>query len=580
MSITTTRYALTAEQQAVIDLASSAPTSPLIINARAGSGKTATLIELLSHLSGKISLQAFNRSIADELKAKTTSLPLDLRLRLNISTVHGFGLAALRAANRKPQVMGGKLSFVLKDLMRGDPRLASDDDLWQNTSLIRKLAGFFKQSGFGILPTSKEDLFPAFGDKLSAQMLADHHDLFQDRAGDTPEEEIIEWAFKLLEASNARQSAVDFDDMIYFPLLFSLPIPPHAHVLIDEAQDINAVRRELAFRAAGPSGRVIAVGDPNQAIYGFTGAATDSLDRIAHRAKAPTLPLSICWRCDEAIIAEAQRLVPDIKPRPGAPAGLVETMPYLGRGKATLSPQQEKRLGDLAFRVVADTAMSVAETDEYLQLKGIRDGEPGLIARLQPGDVILCRLNKPNLAVALALIHEGKPCKIEGRDIGENLLRHVKAANPAYQHVPVAELIHDLDSYLDKELAMLLSKNKSEAVMALFTDEVAAANLLLDRALSLRSNATFDDVETIVKQLFGDDLLARDIILLSSIHKSKGREWPRVYILGKPDYLPFHLAKLPWEKEAERNLEYVAITRAQHHLIMVSGVQAALEPKK
>ena len=59
------------------------------------------------------------------------------------------------------------------------------------------------------------------------------------------------------------------------------------------------------------------------------------------------------------------------------------------------------------------------------------------------------------------------------------------------------------------------------------------------------------------------------VLTLSTVHKSKGREWQRVYILGRAKYMPSPYAKKAWQIEQESNLEYVAITRAIAELIDV-----------
>jgi superfamily I DNA/RNA helicase len=55
-------------------------------------------------------------------------------------------------------------------------------------------------------------------------------------------------------------------------------------------------------------------------------------------------------------------------------------------------------------------------------------------------------------------------------------------------------------------------------------------------------------------------------ITLSSVHKSKGREWERVFILDFGTYMPSKYAKKDWQKIQENNLIYVAITRAKRYL--------------
>ena len=64
-------------------------------------------------------------------------------------------------------------------------------------------------------------------------------------------------------------------------------------------------------------------------------------------------------------------------------------------------------------------------------------------------------------------------------------------------------------------------------------------------------------------------------ITLSTVHKSKGREWQRVFILGRNMYMPSRYARQQWQLDQENNLIYVAITRSQNELVYVE-----LEPKK
>ena len=535
---------LTPEQLAIIEHAATSR-NHLVVDAKAGSGKTSTLLELLPKLKGSVSFQAFNKSIATEVQAKATNkYGLVASMNWNISTVHALGLSIFRKAGQKPQVSGGKSSFMLKDLIK-EERPRDDDPIHLNTTHIRNLVGYAKASGLGI--RSSQEHFPEITDKQAWYDIGEHFDLWDDLQGGMEPEQAIEWAIDLLLRSNKRLSMVDFDDMIYLPLLHNMTPPTFQNVLIDEAQDINATRRELAFRVLAPGGKLIAVGDPNQAIYGFTGAAADSLPRIKERAQADVLPLTICWRCDSGIIKAAQQFVPTIRARPNAPTGTV-----------------------VHVNVMADSGMashggfSVPQMQDFLDMP-------------QPGDAILCRLNRPNVAAALGLIRRGQKARIEGRDIGQRLLGHVKACNDAYAFAKMHELLSDLEYHSAQEEARLLQK-KRESAAALLVDECDAASLLIERAIEQHGpNATWAQLEALFQTLFGDDVSAKDVVTLSSVHKAKGREWPRVFILGYSDYMPFFAATMDWELEQEDNLRYVAITRSEHELIFVHGVQSALD---
>jgi DNA helicase-2/ATP-dependent DNA helicase PcrA len=71
------------------------------------------------------------------------------------------------------------------------------------------------------------------------------------------------------------------------------------------------------------TGRLVAVGDRNQAIYGFTGADSDALDLIAKAVNATLFPLTVSHRCPKLVIIEAQRYVSHIEASPSAPLGEV-----------------------------------------------------------------------------------------------------------------------------------------------------------------------------------------------------------------------------------------------------------------
>lgn len=506
----------------------------LIVEARAGSGKTATLFEIVEEVESTFFIGAYNKAIATELQGKAARrFNMLKKAELQISTVHSHGLRAFTKNGFKSKILGDKLSFMLKDQL--NVKFSSSDDIWRNMGKIRQLVSHAKGAGVGL--TSAYETFGEIDDYSAWASIADHHRIFAEIAGKTPEDVLIEQAMRLMKDSIQRTNAVDFDDMIYLPLYLNLTMPTYRDVLIDEAQDINATRRELMFRSVQPrDGRLIAVGDPYQAIYGFTGADTDSLNNIERRAQSlgnvARLPLTICWRCDADIIASANKQVPDIKARPNAPSGTVKTIDF-------------------------------AE-DNFLDLP-------------TPGDAILCRLNKPNIAVCLGLLRRGVRARIEGRDIGERLLTHVRKSTDAYAHQDLSLTILDLENYRDVEIGKLVQKNKPESTIAMIEDEIEAAMLLCERASEVQEGkADYSHVAALVADLFGDDLTKASVVL-SSIHKAKGREWRRVFILGFADWMPFFAAKADWEKVQEQNLIYVGKTRAEKELIFVNGAKDAIE---
>ena len=84
-----------------------------------------------------------------------------------------------------------------------------------------------------------------------------------------------------------------------------------------------------------------------------------------------------------------------------------------------------------------------------------------------------------------------------------------------------------------------------------------------------------------IEQLF--DEKRRGLLTLSTIHKAKGLEWPTVFILDARTLMPSKWAQLPWQKVQERNLQYVAVTRAKLNCFYITSncwrsVEAAAPP--
>ena len=97
--------------------------------------------------------------------------------------------------------------------------------------------------------------------------------------------------------------------MIYMPLIKRMKFWGFRWVFVDEAQDTNPARRAMIRAMLAPGGRVVAVGDRHQAIYGFAGADADSLDLIAADFNASRLPLTTTYRCPQAVVSFAQQWV-------------------------------------------------------------------------------------------------------------------------------------------------------------------------------------------------------------------------------------------------------------------------------
>jgi DNA helicase-2/ATP-dependent DNA helicase PcrA len=496
------------QQAAFLDWAVNGSGSCILI-AVAGAGKTTVMLEAGVRMPGDVLYVAYNKDVADETQAKLKKMGVDWK-KMRASTVHSAGFSMIRKASPGVQVDGNKARHIFD-------RCASET-LQPRMGEVLKLVSLAKQSAFGTAGPSIED----DGAWLD---LGEHYDVFDDYASTDARLPMVKLAQTILAESNADLETVDYDDMVYLPVLHQLPCWRHAVVMVDEAQDTNAARRALIRVLLRKGGRLIAVGDPAQAIYGFTGADSNSLDLIAKDFNAARLPLTITYRCPKQVVAVAQQWVSHISAADTAPEGEVTQIAYE------------------AFLERNDLTGSAA---------------------------VLCRLNKPLVSLAFALLRRRIPCKIAGReDVGAGL----KKLLTRWKLTGLDALEHKLDEYLARTTTKLLAK-KQEARIAAVEDQVETAKVII-QATRESKQYTVAAAVAWIDGMFTDERYLSGMLLLSSIHKSKGREWEHVYWLDQAGTCPNKWARQDWQIEQEKNLQYVCATRAKQCLTDI-----IVEPKK
>lgn len=209
-----------------------------VVIARAGSGKTSTIVEGFKYLpKGKKTLMvAFNKSIADELKQRAPSY-------VDVMTLHSLGFRAIKQSFGEVILENDKSRTLVSSLI-GD-----DYDLWELNQSICKCVSLCK----GFLcdtPKGIGDLIDKFGIEVF----------------DLKREKFIEYVIKTLGLAKAKKQVVDFDDMIWFPFVYRMNVGKWDIVFVDEAQDLNAAQIAMVLSAIKPSGKIIAVGDPAQCV--------------------------------------------------------------------------------------------------------------------------------------------------------------------------------------------------------------------------------------------------------------------------------------------------------------------------
>lgn len=533
----------------------------MVVVARAGTGKTFTLIGGAKKVSGielpgvvpsdqqaaiwdtmmesrgakSMAIVCFNKPIAEELKTK---VPPGCRAQTN----HSLGSAALRRAFKlvggdegegiSPHRVSDHIEAVL-----GKPRQEINKETPGLMKALTDLVALCKQNLVGFSPESKV-WTPAGLDSYWAPALdelAGYYGIeLATEEGRPFSDKVYTMVPQLLERGKdvRADSCIDFNDMIWLPVVLDLPVFQNDLLMVDEAQDLNRCQQALVRKAGR---RIVMVGDPKQAIYGFAGADVDSIPRmLAELGETPNgvaeFPLNVTRRCGRAIVKEAQRLVPDFYAHESN-----------GEGKVTRALYDDGR-GTSKDPVPAGSPVSYHR-------------------QVQDNDMVLCRVNAPLVSQCFRFIRMGRTANIQGRDIGKGISDLIDKLVPA----TVQELVSKVDAWKFTEMGKENARrNPSESRLIAIGDKA-------DCIISFTEGAnTVHDVKARISEIFTDDRSKRGI-KLSSIHKAKGLEADRVFFLRPPGAeCPHPLAKSDWEIRQELNLEYVAITRAKEELVYVT----------
>lgn len=471
----------------------------LIVRARAGTGKTTVLIEGVKRAPEKsILICAFSKIIQEELQRR---IPKD-KLGIVAQTLHSVGFQCIRNFRDRIKVEFGSA--------RADDLAARVCGKYAPDSVI-KLVSKLHTKGREIAPHAR-----VLGDLTE---IAYNFDCEPDDnwAASGFDLEYIELrALEAMElASNVKAGdTIDGSDMIFLPVRNHWLTKKYDMVVVDEAQDMTTAQLEIAQGVLKTGGRMCVIGDDRQAIFGFRGADSDSLDRLKRELKAGELGLTVTYRCGVSIVREAQRLVPDFEAGPDNHPGEVN---------------------DLQFVKLVDS--------------------------VGPGDFVLSRLNGPLVSLAMKFLMKGKRTRIAGRDIGKGLVALVRK----FRATSVPDFLRKVGAWEDKEVARLevqLSKlptNKQAPVTSKIEGIQDKANMLISLAEGAKN---IQGIQDRIESLFSDDGLgAEGMITCSSVHKAKGLEADRVFVL---------VDTLRNYNLEEKNIEYVALTRAKKSLFLVT----------
>lgn len=481
MSFSPSKY-----QQAIFDFVTGS-TGNAVVNAVAGSGKTTTIVKALTLIPNNLStcFLAFNKSIVNELQERVPS-------HVNVQTLHSLGWSAIGRTYNRPKLNSRKIFEIINELVEVWKQQDSDFDgeLYDREYLSRvsKLADLLRVD----LCETPEEL----------ELLAIKHDI-----------EVIngecKHAFEVVQKALQDKTQFDFTDMLYVAATDSnIKMFKYDWIFVDECQDLNKAQQQLLKNIMKPTSRFIAVGDPQQAIYGFAGADVNSFRNLVNFSNTTELPLSVNYRCGKNIINKAKVLVSHLE----------------------------------YFENAID-----GEVRENASVKDIEDG-----------DMVLCRNTAPLVQLCLEFISKGRKATVKGSDIGANLINLVKKSK--------ARNLNGVWSYLENELAKVYRKlslrypHESQEDLCnmpsyrLLSEKITVLQIISDQSQSVTNP---QNLISKIGEIFSEKI---EGIMLSTIHKAKGLESNNVFIIER-GLMPSKYAKQAWQKEQERNLEYVAYTR-------------------
>lgn len=480
----------------------------LILVAVAGAGKTTTILNGATLMRGFVNICAYNKKISTEIngKLKAANQPT----RIQAGTFHSFGLRNWRKQYPKLAIVGRKVPDLCE-------KLKIPEELH---NFVVELVSLGKQRAIGVIGE--------INNIVLWHDIVEHYDVDESlpdkkalAGADQMVEDGIGYAIQVYQKSlDMDADIIDFDDMILAPLIHQCRIWQNDWLLVDEAQDTNPARRELAKKMLKPGGRAIFVGDPAQAIYGFTGADNDSLDIIEREFQCMSLPLTITYRCPKRVVDLARNWHGHITAADSAPEGSVSEI-------------TEAQFAQLPPDMLTSKA------------------------------AMLCRTTAPLVSQAYGMIRRGIPCHIEGKAIGVGLLNFIGK----WKTGTISVLERRMDEHVEKEVKKFMEKKQEKKAEAL-VEKVECIKVLIQ---VLPANATVADLKDHIRNLFGDTPEGQtpDHFVLSTVHKSKGREWPTVYLLDRRGLMPSRFARQDWQVEQEKNLIYVAVTRAMANLVEV-----------
>jgi len=496
----------------------------LIVEAVAGSGKTTTIkriIEILPESSSKLYI-AFNRSIVKEMQKKMDNIK-----NIEIKTCHSLGFTALKNARLKSvKLENRKYNTIMRDVVISGENIEHLNLKDQNSIIYKKLEYFnfiFKKTmyckNFALYhdDVDFDDKFDNLVHRVikdSIMAMSKQNKLREDEIAEVIREakegmsenrdKYKKYILSILKKGIEEEQIIDYADMLYMACRLKGKLFKYDYVFVDECQDLNQLQINLIKKIN--TDKIIFVGDPCQAIYGFAGALNNSFEIIESEFNCKKMPLSETFRCPKNVIDFVNKYYT----------------------KSNIYTNKEEETG----------------------IKRIKEIDPNILKN----DLILCFRNAPLLDLFVELILRGKPCKInKSKEFFDEFFSFLKV-----QFFLKYISIKNVDKVFSIKVANAENNDEIERLLDL--------KLIVLKFMELTGNCSKEDYVEQIKKVLKEQMekSRKAQLVLSTIHRAKGLEADSVIILEFDKLLYFAQAGIGQSD----NLLYVALTRTKDKLTL------------
>ncbi|MFQ6607553.1 MAG: ATP-dependent helicase [Fidelibacterota bacterium] len=586
---------------------------PVLIFAGAGTGKTRVLTAKIAYLINKekfspenILAMTFTNKAAGEMKSRVKEMVGTKADKVIMGTFHSICARLLRHEIRE---LGFNSNFAIYD--------TSDQ-----VNLIKSIINTEKIPVNGLSPNVIQSQISLIKNRMKT---VEHH-----AKSSSPLERVIALVYPLYNRALQENNALDFDDLLLFPLKIFEKNPAvlkkyqkrFKYILVDEYQDTNRAQFLFVKRLAEEHQQITVVGDDDQSIYGWRGAdISNILDFEKAFPNCEIFRLEQNYRSTQTILSAASAVVRNNNRRAekvlwteglsGTNIGLMETYDELEEAEGILELLEreivDKKRTFSDFVILYRTNAQSRALEDALRRRGIaytiiggvrfyeRKEVKDLLAYLRlivnPLDTVSLKriVNFPPRGVGIKTVEK---CEVYARQKGITLLAATSDPDTFGLKGKPAEGLEGFSAIISKYAELLNRLNAAELASAL-VDELGLVSFFKEQATS-EANERLANVQELlnsiedycnanpdtgIRDFLEEVSLLTDIdnwnrqansVTLMTAHAAKGLEFPVVFIAGMDEGL-FPLVRSfdsAAELEEERRLFYVALTRAQEKVFL------------